>query len=97
MPSHTPPASGNVSTTWVPDGYAVVIGPDNRHFLVPEFMVPALQQTFDGQEIKLALGVFEAAGSVRNPFSISFMSGLHALGRYIQIIALFSMSLARAR
>lgn len=74
MPSHSSPnpglGSGKVATTWVPDGYAVVIGPDARHFLVPEFMVPAVHQICEGYEKKRALGVFDAAGSVRTVFSI---------------------------
>ena len=42
----------------------MVIGPDGQHYLVPEFMVPTLHQTFEGYRKKWDLGIFKAAGSV---------------------------------
>ena len=53
-----------IDNTWVPQGYVVVIGPDGQRYLVPEFMVPTLHQTFEGYCKKRDLGIFKAAGSV---------------------------------
>lgn len=52
----------------VPDGYIIINGPDNQKFLVPEFMVPALQQNLDANQKKQDLDVFQAAGSVSKLF-----------------------------
>ena len=59
-----------------PDGYVTVMGPDDQRYLVPEFMVPALHQTFEGYRKKRDLEVFSAAGAVSYPlhYNIPFLS-----------------------
>lgn len=54
--------------SWIPDGYAVVTGPDQKRYVVPEFCIPALHQMFDGYRKKDELGVFKAAGTVSGTF-----------------------------
>lgn len=49
---------------WIPDGYVVVLGPDEHQYVVSEFFVPALHQIFIGYRKKKTLQVFEAAGNV---------------------------------
>jgi hypothetical protein len=56
--------SSNVFTTPIPEGYVVVTGPDDNQYVVPDFMVPALHQMFDGYRKKLDLDAFRQAGSV---------------------------------
>ncbi|KAF8811076.1 hypothetical protein BYT27DRAFT_7018481, partial [Phlegmacium glaucopus] len=39
----------------IPEGYVVIIGPDEERYVVPQFMVPALHQMFDGYRKKADL------------------------------------------
>ena len=50
--------------SWIPEGFVTVAGPDGKEYLVPEFMVPTLHQSFDGYHKKVDLGIHNAAGSV---------------------------------
>jgi len=50
--------------SWVPEGYVVVMSPDDQPCMVPEFIVPALQQMFDGYRKKDELEIEKAAGTV---------------------------------
>lgn len=50
--------------SWIPEGYVTVAGPDGKEYLVPEFMVPTLHQSFEAYRRKVDLGVHIAAGSV---------------------------------
>ena len=34
-------------TSWTPEGFVEVIGPNGQHYLVPEFYAPALQNDID--------------------------------------------------
>jgi len=56
---------------WIPEGYMVVRGPGNQNYVVPEFMVLALHQTYDGNQIKNDLNVLTASGSVSAVCNIS--------------------------
>jgi hypothetical protein len=58
------PATSQSKEPWIPQGYVEVIGPDDQHYILPEFMVPALHDIFGGHRLKEDLGVFKAAGSV---------------------------------
>jgi hypothetical protein len=63
-------ASNNISPpienepTFIPEGYVVVTGPDEQRYVVPQFMVPALHQSFDGFRLKTSLNASGRAGSV---------------------------------
>ncbi|KAH9478279.1 hypothetical protein JR316_0008732 [Psilocybe cubensis] len=46
----------------LPDGYIFVLGPDDRDYIVPEFMVPSLEQAFAIQRTKSNIGVAKASG-----------------------------------
>lgn len=54
----------SVESPWIPDGFKIVIGPDDQHYLVPEFFVSALHQTFDAHRQKEILEVSKGSGSV---------------------------------
>ena len=56
---------------WIPDGYATVISPDQKRYVVPEFFIPALHQIFDGYHKKVELEVFKAEGNVSETFLLS--------------------------
>ncbi|KAF8151276.1 hypothetical protein BJ912DRAFT_1069162 [Pholiota molesta] len=44
----------------VPNGFSVATGPDDKEYLVPDFLLPALQQEFDAWQMRVALGVPKA-------------------------------------
>ncbi|KAF8811434.1 hypothetical protein BYT27DRAFT_7089498 [Phlegmacium glaucopus] len=67
--NHTPLES---NTARIPDGYLVIIGHNDQRYIVPEFMVPALHQMFEGYRKKDSLEVFTATGSVSG---LSFSPG----------------------
>jgi hypothetical protein len=58
------PFATSTSSGQIPEGYVMVSGPDTDNFLIPEFMVPALHQIFDGYRKKADLDAFKRAGSV---------------------------------
>jgi hypothetical protein len=31
------------TTSWIPEGFSSVMGPENNHYVVPDFFLPALQ------------------------------------------------------
>ena len=41
----------------IPDGFTTRIGPDGQHYLVPQYMVPALDQAFESYRKKAELRV----------------------------------------
>src|ERR1700761_4089029 len=41
----------------IPDGFTTRIGPDGQHYLVPQYMVPALDQAFESYQKKAELRV----------------------------------------
>jgi len=49
----------------------VIHDPSNQNYVVPEFMVPALHQTYDGDQIKNDLNVLTASGCVSPVCNIS--------------------------
>ena len=55
---------------WIPDGYAAVIGPNQKCYVVPEFFIPAPHQIFDGYHKKVELEVFKAEGNVSETFHL---------------------------
>jgi len=58
------PSKNEGDHSWIPEGYVTVAGPDGNNYIVPEFMVPTLHQSFEGYRKKVDLGVNTAAGSV---------------------------------
>ncbi|KAH9486125.1 hypothetical protein JR316_0000189 [Psilocybe cubensis] len=46
----------------LPDGYILVLGPDNRDYIVPEFMAQSLEQALAVQLAKSNIGVTKASG-----------------------------------
>jgi hypothetical protein len=56
--------TSNIRLSPIPDGYVIVAGPDNLEYVLPDFLVPALHQMFDGYRKKLDLDAFRQAGSV---------------------------------
>jgi hypothetical protein len=52
------------SLPWIPEGYILVMGPDQQPYVVPEFFVSALHQNFDGYKKKESMEVSKAAGTV---------------------------------
>jgi hypothetical protein len=75
IPSANPDGTSGSSKrdkTWIPEGFLEVDGPDKRIYVVPEFMVPALQQDYNANKKKEDLNAFQASGSV------SVVSNKHA-------------------
>ena len=50
--------------TWIPEGYVQIVGPDNKKYILPEFMVPALGQDYHSAKRKEDLKTFKAPGTV---------------------------------
>lgn len=61
--------------TWIPQGYQLVVGPDNAKYIVPEFIIPALRQDYETEEMKKRLLVTNAAGTVSFRFPVLVYSG----------------------
>jgi hypothetical protein len=59
----------STSNSWIPEGYVLMTGPDNQDYIVPEFMVPVLDQDFNAKEKKKELGVSGALGTVSSQLS----------------------------
>jgi hypothetical protein len=51
---------------WIPDGFVVIVGPDDEKYIVPEFMVENLDQQFNAERRAKILRAFSAPGSVSN-------------------------------
>lgn len=60
-PSQKSPAIDN---QWIPAGFAVIVGPENHRYIVPKYMVPAIEHQFRGEENKVDMNAIGAAGSV---------------------------------
>ena len=58
--------SQEVDTSWIPDGYQLIIGPDGKEYIMPDFAIPALDDQVRADRIKKKLKVSNAAGTVRN-------------------------------
>jgi hypothetical protein len=60
----------NHNTGAIPEGYVLITtGPNQKQYVVPEFMVSSLHQTFDGYRKKLDLKAYGHAGCVSIIFS----------------------------
>jgi hypothetical protein len=48
----------------VPDGFTMGVGPDDQAYLVPQYLVPALDQEFDAYHSKAKLDILKAQPGV---------------------------------
>jgi hypothetical protein len=78
MSSHTSSTSANTSSTserdesWIPEGFRLVVGPDDTKYIVMDFIVPALEQDYHSNKKKEETETLKASGTV-SPFH-SFMA-----------------------
>ena len=49
---------------WIPEGFVLVIGPDEKAYILPEFMLPDLDQSFNARKRAKELKASNAAGMV---------------------------------
>lgn len=49
---------------WLPEGFVLVVAPDDNKYIVHEHIVPALLQHFKANEFKKDLKTFMAPGAV---------------------------------
>ena len=50
--------------SWVPDGFVLVIGPDKKRYILPEFMLPDLDLKFNARKRAKEINASNAAGTV---------------------------------
>ena len=58
---------------WIPEGFVVVVGPDNHRYIVPECIGPAIVQQFNAEEKRVDLETF------RHPLIVSIYIFSHLL------------------
>jgi hypothetical protein len=64
-PSESLPVDGmTTDLQTVPDGYALVVGPNGEHHIVPEYLIPATHQAFAGYRKRMELDVRNEQGGV---------------------------------
>jgi len=66
-------------SSWIPEGYITVNGPNNQCYVVPDFFVPALHQSLDAQQEKCIFDFGKAAGTVSVYICSSFFQCLSFL------------------
>jgi hypothetical protein len=54
----------SLDSSWIPEGYMEIIGPNGQKYLVPRFYAPALTTELVGIEKKRNLEIEKAAGTV---------------------------------
>lgn len=62
--STTTTQSINKNDSWIPEGFVCITGPDNQKYIVPEYLVPDLDQAFHSERKKENLGTLSAKGTV---------------------------------
>jgi hypothetical protein len=70
--------SNETDNNWIPEGFVLVIGPDNNKYIMQEHVVPALEQDFLAYGRKMVLETFNASGTVS--ISINHLEGQARLG-----------------
>ena len=50
--------------SWIPDGFILIVGPDDKKYIVPEFMATALDKDYHSGKKKEELKSFSTAGTV---------------------------------
>jgi len=64
MDSNTSSSNLPIKNQWIPEGYLLVNGPDNEKFIVPEFLLPLLEQDYQSEELLERYSVTSAPGTV---------------------------------
>ena len=49
---------------WIPEGYTVLVGPDDYHYVVPQSFLPSLHHNLDSYEKKKEMEIGKHAGVV---------------------------------
>jgi hypothetical protein len=62
--SHTKGSQSESNPPWIPEGFVILMGPDDQSYVVPQFFVPSMQHNFDGYREKQKMEVEKAAGTV---------------------------------
>jgi hypothetical protein len=86
------------SSSWIPEGYIEVIGPNGQQYLVPRFYAPALNNSLEGSEEKKQMDIEKAAGTVsffKTSSAGQRLSYLTITLRFENFIALSLVSLER--
>lgn len=68
--------------SWIPEGYVLVVGPNNKNYIVPDFILPALKQDYLAAARKEEIMAFSAPGTVSCIFSIIHAMYRHATYRH---------------
>ena len=55
---------------WIPEGYVGMEAPDTQRYIVPAFLLPALEQHFRGEVKKTDCNAFSASGSVSSRYIV---------------------------
>ena len=50
--------------SWIPEGYMLLVGPDDEKYLVPDFMVDSIDQDYHSIVKKKELKAYSAPGTV---------------------------------
>ena len=50
--------------SWIPEGYVLLVGPDDEKYLVPDFMVDSIDQDYHSIVKKKELKAYSAPGTV---------------------------------
>lgn len=54
---------------WVPEGFVCVVGPDEKPYMVPQFMLPAIFHEYHANKNREELNALGASGTVSYNFS----------------------------
>ena len=52
--------------SWIPEGYQLIVGPDGKEYIMPDFAIPALEQEVQAEAKKSSLNASNALGTVSN-------------------------------
>ena len=69
------PSTSHEDDTWVPEGFVLVMGPNNQKYVVPEYCVPDLDQKYLSNKKKENSNANNAQGTVSYLFIYSFCTG----------------------
>lgn len=61
-------AKKEFTNNWIPDGFVLLIGPDDEKYIVPEFLVDSLDQDYYTMKEKKKLSAHTAQGTVSFEF-----------------------------
>jgi hypothetical protein len=50
--------------SWIPDGFVLVIGPDQKEYILPDFLLPDLDQSFNARQRAKDIKASSGAGTV---------------------------------